>query len=94
MSGYARNLRKEYAGLVAGQAVLTAEIKAVDQWIPRTYGALTTRRLAEMPQLSASSLNAQLKYLENTGASESVVELASFSAPLLQVTLVRANHWQ
>ena len=27
MSGYARNLRKECAGLVAGQAVLTAEIR-------------------------------------------------------------------
>jgi hypothetical protein len=26
-SGYARNLRKECAGLVAGQAVLTAEVK-------------------------------------------------------------------
>jgi hypothetical protein len=27
LSGYARNLRKECAGLVAGQAVLTAEIR-------------------------------------------------------------------
>jgi hypothetical protein len=27
LSGYARNLRKERAGLVAGQAVLTAEIR-------------------------------------------------------------------
>ena len=30
MSGYARNLRKECAGLVAGQAVLTAEIRTMD----------------------------------------------------------------
>ena len=30
MSEYARNLRKECAGLVAGQAVLTAEIRTVD----------------------------------------------------------------
>jgi hypothetical protein len=27
LSAYARNLKKEYAGLVAGQAVLTAEMK-------------------------------------------------------------------
>jgi hypothetical protein len=31
LNGYARNLRKECAGLVAGQAVLTAEIRTVDQ---------------------------------------------------------------
>jgi len=30
LSGYARNLKKECAGLVAGQAVLTAEIRTVD----------------------------------------------------------------
>src|SRR6266852_6870095 len=30
LSGYARNLRKECAGLVAGQAVLTAEIRTAD----------------------------------------------------------------
>jgi len=30
LSGYARNLRKECAGLVAGQAVLTAEIRTMD----------------------------------------------------------------
>ena len=30
LSGYARNLRKECVGLVAGQAVLTADITTVD----------------------------------------------------------------
>ena len=30
LSAYARNLKKECAGLVAGQAVLTAEIRTVD----------------------------------------------------------------
>jgi len=30
LSGYVRNLRKECAGLVAGQAVLTAEIRTMD----------------------------------------------------------------
>jgi hypothetical protein len=30
LNGYAQNLRKECAGLVAGQAVLTVEIRMVD----------------------------------------------------------------
>src|SRR6266481_8359423 len=37
LSGYARNLRKECAGLVAGQAVLTAEIRTMDFYSPASF---------------------------------------------------------
>ncbi len=37
LSGCARNLRKECAGLVAGQAVLTAEIRTVDFYSPSSF---------------------------------------------------------
>src|SRR5215471_17368954 len=34
LSGYVRNLRKECAGLVAGQAVLTAKIRTTELYSP------------------------------------------------------------
>src|SRR5258708_9653423 len=37
LSEYVRNLRKECAGLVAGQAVLTAEMRAVDFYSPSSF---------------------------------------------------------
>src|SRR5215469_6741951 len=37
LSGYARNLRKECADLVAGQAVLTAEIRMADFYSPPSF---------------------------------------------------------
>ena len=37
LSEYARNLKKECAGLVAGQAVLTAEIMTTDFYLPPAF---------------------------------------------------------
>jgi hypothetical protein len=52
LSGCARNLRKECAGLVAGQAVLTAEI--------RTAGWNEHVRFADLPRVSPSNERARM----------------------------------
>src|SRR2546429_8349404 len=55
LSGYARNLRKECAGLVAGQAVLTAEIRTMDFYFAIFLPPLSPKGLLPFQYLIATN---------------------------------------